>query len=135
MTSKPSHHYRHFQLERDRDDIVWLTFDMAHSPVNRLSTQVMEELDQIFDTLASQPPAGLIIQSGKRTGFCAGADINEFAGLDSADKTLALVARGWKLFNRIAGLPYPTLALIDGHCLGDRKSTRLNSSHVASSYD
>lgn len=118
MTSKPSHHYRHFQLERDRDDIVWLTFDMAHSPVNRLSTQVMEELDQIFDTLASQPPAGLIIQSGKRTGFCAGADINEFAGLDSADKTLALVARGWKLFNRIAGLPYPTLALIDGHCLG-----------------
>src|SRR5690606_38479311 len=31
---------------------------------------------------------------------------------------MALVSRGWTLFNRLAGVGYPTLALIHGHCLG-----------------
>ena len=28
------------------------------------------------------------------------------------------MARGWNLFNRLAAVRYPTLALIQGHCLG-----------------
>ena len=33
-------------------------------------------------------------------------------------KGRALVARGWDLFNRLAAVNYPTLALVRGHCLG-----------------
>ena len=48
----------------------------------------------------------------------AGADIQEFSQLDTAEKGRELVARGWHLFNRLAAVRYPTLALVRGHCLG-----------------
>lgn len=108
----------HFTLAMDKQNIAWLGIDVADSAVNRLSAEVMLELAQVLDHLAKQPPAGLVIQSTKEHGFIAGADIDEFAGLDSKEKGLALIARGWRLFDRLAATPYPTLALIRGHCLG-----------------
>ncbi|MGV0951250.1 MAG: 3-hydroxyacyl-CoA dehydrogenase NAD-binding domain-containing protein, partial [Azonexus sp.] len=44
--------------------------------------------------------------------------IQEFTQLDSAEKGRELVERGWNLFNRLAAVRYPTLALVRGHCLG-----------------
>jgi len=110
--------YRHFRCEIDAQGIAWLTLDCADSAVNRLSGEVLREFSRVLDEFGQKPPVGLIVRSGKDNGFIAGADIDEFAGLATADQAMALVARGWKLFNRLARLPYPTLALIHGHCLG-----------------
>lgn len=107
-----------FRCHLDDQHIAWLTLDCAASPVNRLSADVMQELGQALDYFDQAKPSGLIIRSAKTTGFIAGADIDEFADLDTAEKALALVARGWHVFNRLAAVPYPTLALIHGHCLG-----------------
>jgi 3-hydroxyacyl-CoA dehydrogenase/enoyl-CoA hydratase/3-hydroxybutyryl-CoA epimerase len=71
-----------------------------------------------LDELDRRPPRGLVFLSGKEAGFIAGADIEEFTRLDSAAAALALIERGWSLYNRLAALPYPTLALIRGHCVG-----------------
>ncbi|PLC55771.1 enoyl-CoA hydratase [Pollutimonas nitritireducens] len=109
---------RHFSCKVDANKLAWLAIDCADSPVNRLSAEVMEELSQVLDHFDRKLPAGLIIHSTKDAGFIAGADINEFAGLDTAQKATELVSRGWHLFNRLAAVPYPTLALIQGHCLG-----------------
>jgi 3-hydroxyacyl-CoA dehydrogenase/enoyl-CoA hydratase/3-hydroxybutyryl-CoA epimerase len=79
---------------------------------------VLDELRQILDYLEKAPPAGLVIASGKDSGFVAGADIEEFKTLTTSEKAIALVERGWSLFNRLAAVPYPTLALIKGVCLG-----------------
>lgn len=65
-----------------------------------------------------RPPAGLVIYSSKTNGFIAGADIDEFSSLDTSAKGEALVLRGWSIFNRLAKVKFPTLALIHGHCLG-----------------
>lgn len=108
----------HWRLERDTDGLAWLTFDRAGSAVNALSADTMAELAVVLDALDAAPPKGLIIQSGKATGFIVGADVNEFATLDTPEQARALVARGWNLFNRLAAVRYPTLALIQGHCLG-----------------
>ncbi|WP_313463048.1 3-hydroxyacyl-CoA dehydrogenase NAD-binding domain-containing protein [Achromobacter sp.] len=108
----------HWRLERDADHVAWLTFDRAGSAVNALSADTMTELAVVLDALDAAPPKGLIIQSGKATGFIVGADVNEFASLDTPEQARALVARGWNLFNRLAAVRYPTLALIQGHCLG-----------------
>ena len=78
----------------------------------------MEELVQILDDCDRSPPKGLIFRSGKPAGFIAGADINEFSRLDTPQKGVDLVARGWRLFDRLAQTAYPTLALVRGHCLG-----------------
>lgn len=108
----------HWRLLRDSDGLAWLTFDRAGSAVNALSADTMAELAVVLDALDAAPPTGLIIQSGKSTGFIVGADVNEFASLDTPEQARALVARGWNLFNRLAAVRYPTLALIQGHCLG-----------------
>lgn len=108
----------HFTLTTDTQNIAWLSIDVADSAVNMLSNEVMQDLDKALDYLAQHHPAGLVICSSKDSGFIAGADIDEFSGLDTTEKGLALVARGWRLFDRLAATHYPTLALIQGHCLG-----------------
>lgn len=118
MNPATPHTWRHWQLERQPDGLAWLTLDRAGSAVNALSADVMAELSAVLDTLQAEPPAGLIIRSGKAAGFIAGADVDEFGELDTPQQAQALVERGWQLFNRLAAVPYPTLALIRGHCLG-----------------
>lgn len=110
--------WRHWRLDYDADSLAWLTLDRAQSAVNALSTEVMTELASVLDVLDVKAPKGLIIRSGKSTGFIVGADINEFANLTTPEQGQTLVARGWNLFNRLAAVPYPTLALIQGNCLG-----------------
>ncbi|MBU0750705.1 MAG: enoyl-CoA hydratase/isomerase family protein [Gammaproteobacteria bacterium] len=109
---------KHWKLDRDADGLAWATLDKADAAANTLSSAVTDELAQLLDHLEQEPPKGLVFRSGKAAGFIAGADIEEFSSLDSAEGTRALVARGWDLFNRLAGVAYPTLALIRGHCLG-----------------
>src|SRR4029453_4638863 len=64
------------------------------------------------------PPQGLIIESGKRNGFIAGADVDEFGTVKTEADAIALVKRGWDTFEHLASVRYPTLALIKGFCLG-----------------
>jgi 3-hydroxyacyl-CoA dehydrogenase/enoyl-CoA hydratase/3-hydroxybutyryl-CoA epimerase len=113
-----SNNYQHWQLEVDADGIAWATLDKAGESTNSLSSAVMNELGLLLDQLATYPPKGLIFRSGKPAGFIAGADIQEFTQLDTPEKGIELVARGWNLFSRLATVPYPTLALVRGNCLG-----------------
>ncbi len=109
---------QHWRLEVDGEGLAWATLDKAGETANSLSSSVMAEFGQVLDQLDVYPPKGLIVRSGKAAGFVAGADIQEFTQLDTPEKGRALVARGWELFNRLAAVKYPTLALVRGHCLG-----------------
>ena len=108
----------HWRLERPNGAPAWLWLDRTDTSVNTLSAAVMAELGQVLAALAAAPPPALVIASAKTAGFIAGADIEEFGRLDSAAAARALVQRGWDLFERLAAAPYPTLALIRGHCMG-----------------
>jgi 3-hydroxyacyl-CoA dehydrogenase/enoyl-CoA hydratase/3-hydroxybutyryl-CoA epimerase len=108
----------HWTLERDADAIAWLTFDKANATTNTLSKAAFAEFAEVLDRLEAQPPKGLVIRSGKPNGFIAGADIDEFGELAGADAARAMLERGWKTFDRLASVGYPTLALIRGFCLG-----------------
>lgn len=109
---------QHWRVECDAAGVATATLDKAGESANSLSVAVMAELAQILDTFDQQPPKGLIFRSGKAAGFIAGADIEEFTLLDTPEKGRALVERGWLLFDRLAAVDYPTLAIIRGHCLG-----------------
>lgn len=117
-TTFESLNLQNFSCQVDTDNVAWLAIDCVDSPVNRLSAEVLNELSQALDYFERKLPAGLVIHSGKDAGFIAGANIDEFAGLDTPEKGKELVSRGWTLFNRLAKVPYPTVALIRGHCLG-----------------
>ena len=109
---------QHWRLDREADGVTWLTLDKAGASTNTLSRDVLEELSRILAELSAQPPKGLVIRSGKDNGFIAGADVDEFAKIATVDDALALVRRGWDLFNELAAAAYPTLALVRGFCLG-----------------
>ncbi|MCB1890425.1 MAG: enoyl-CoA hydratase/isomerase family protein [Rhodocyclaceae bacterium] len=110
--------YRHWQLERAPDGVTWLRFDKAGSSTNTFSAQALGEFEQILERLGRERPKGLIIASAKSAGFIAGADIEEFTQIESGAEARRQVERGWTLFNRLADVSYPTLALIRGHCMG-----------------
>ncbi|HRD92563.1 MAG TPA: 3-hydroxyacyl-CoA dehydrogenase NAD-binding domain-containing protein [Accumulibacter sp.] len=110
--------YQNWQVEVDAAGLAWVTLDKVGESANSLSSAVMSELSLILDRFDRSAPRGLIFRSGKSAGFIAGADIQEFAQLDTPEKGVELVRRGWQLFNRLAGVTYPTLALVRGHCLG-----------------
>src|ERR1700750_3073466 len=72
--------YRHFRLAHDVNGIAWLLFDREGAGANTLSADVIEELDLVLTALESHRPAGVVIRSAKKSGFIAGADVNEFRG-------------------------------------------------------
>ncbi len=109
---------RNFRLSHDSAGLAWLEIDCPGTSVNRLSSEVLGELMSVLDHLDTHPPAGLVIQSAKKSGFVAGADIDEFDALDHEKQVHELVSRGWHAFERLSRVSYPTLALIHGHCLG-----------------
>jgi len=110
--------YRNWKAETDSDNLVWLSLDKADSSTNVLSADVMAELDGIVDELAAQKPRGVIVRSAKESGFIAGADVEEFTRIKDADDAMRMVRRGWDTYNKLADLPFPTLALVSGFCMG-----------------
>ena len=108
----------HWSITRDADGLAWLAFDRAGTTTNTLSRAALAELNEVLDHLELERPKGLVIRSGKPNGFIAGADVDEFGDIKDADVARALVQRGWDTFERLAGAPYPALALIRGFCLG-----------------
>jgi len=109
---------QHWKVERDADELAWLVLDKLGASTNTLSQEVLAELGIVLDELSAQPPKGLVIRSGKDNGFIAGADVDEFTKIERIDDALALVRRGWDVFNQLAEAPCPTVALVRGFCLG-----------------
>ena len=108
----------HFRVETDSDNIVWLHFDTADAGTNVLNVEVFDQLDQQLAQIASQRPRGLVILSDKANGFIAGADIGAFTEIKNSDQALTFLHRGQEVFNHLEALPFPTVALIHGFCLG-----------------
>src|SRR6185369_5105814 len=110
--------YRHWRSKQDPDGILWLTLDRAASSANSLSSEVLEELEQLLSELVADPPRALVFRSGKPNGFIAGADIREFTLLRDRSDAMTLIRRGQQILGMIEALPVPTIALIHGFCLG-----------------
>ncbi len=109
---------QHWTLDTDDDGIAWLRIDKADSSANVLSTEVMTELNSVVDKLAAAPPRGLVVYSGKHNGFVMGADINEFTSVDTPELAYEVTRQGQLLFDKIEQLPFPTVAAINGYCMG-----------------
>jgi 3-hydroxyacyl-CoA dehydrogenase / enoyl-CoA hydratase / 3-hydroxybutyryl-CoA epimerase len=110
--------YRHFRLTRDADGIAWLLFDREGASANTLSAAVMEEFEKILTELEGQRPSGLVIRSAKKSGFIAGADVNEFRGATDPSLVEKEISRAHAVIDRLEALRVPSVAVIHGFCLG-----------------
>lgn len=101
------------------DCIAILEFNQPDSKVNVLTSAAMEELLNVIHSLeAMKDVKGLCLISNKPDVFIAGADIKEIEKitLESDGRQKALM--GQSVINAFERLPFPTLALINGACLG-----------------
>src|SRR5258706_4457308 len=97
--------YRHWKLETDGDNLVWLSFDKADATTNVLSAEVMAELDAILDELRARNPRGPAIPPAKAAGVNARAGVQEVTPLKDAHHAMRPVERGWGPFNKLAAPP------------------------------
>jgi 3-hydroxyacyl-CoA dehydrogenase/enoyl-CoA hydratase/3-hydroxybutyryl-CoA epimerase len=102
----------------DDDGILWLILDQQGTATNVLSISVLEQLGSLLDEIESNFPKAVIFRSGKPKGFIAGADVKEFLDVTTTQEALIMIKRGQTLFSRIESLPCPTVALIEGFCMG-----------------
>ncbi len=109
--------FQHWRLE-ERDDAALVSLDVAGASANVLSQAVFKEFEQILTHLETTPYTGVIIRSTKRHGFIVGADVTEFEKITDADLAAELARNGQRLFGRIESLPYPSVVVIHGNCLG-----------------
>lgn len=110
---------KHWKVEVDADNIIWFGLDRQNASVNTINDDVLDELNMLLQDVAKRDDLkGLVIHSLKAKGFIAGADVKTFTQLSDADKLVAFLRKGQTVFSRLETLPIPTVAMIDGFCMG-----------------
>ena len=107
-----------FKLRR-AGDIGVVTIDNGedYTKPNVFGRSALESLERLLPELEGGDFAGLVI-TGKPFVFAAGADISEFPQRTTRELAIEGSRAGHELFGRIRALPYPTVAAINGACLG-----------------
>ncbi len=114
---------KHWRLDIADNGIGFLTFDRAKADgapdsTNTFSSEALRELGDICVYLRANPVKGLAIQSAKENGFAAGADIDEFTNFRIVEEASVMTTLGLEVFDQVAALPFPTVAMIHGFCMG-----------------
>ena len=94
------------------------TLTISNPPANLLSKAVLTEINSVLDELPKNPAARVLIITGAGTFFIVGADIKEISGLTGAAQGKEAATLGQMVFDKLEALPIPSIAAINGHCLG-----------------
>jgi 3-hydroxyacyl-CoA dehydrogenase/enoyl-CoA hydratase/3-hydroxybutyryl-CoA epimerase len=121
-----------FRFEIDSDGVALLTWDMPDRSMNVITLEVIDELEQVVDQVASDSTVkGCVIRSGK-SAFSGGADLSmlqqsaaQYAralkeqGADAANQQFFDGARRLSLlYRKLETCGKPFAIAIDGVCLG-----------------
>lgn len=121
-----------FRFETDADGISTLTWDMPGRSMNVITPEVMAELDQVVDKVAStEAIKGCVVTSGKEA-FSGGADLTMLQGLRdlyvklARDKGEQAAMQSFfdesrklsQLYRKLETCGKPFAAAIHGVCLG-----------------
>ena len=103
----------------DRSGVANLIFDLPDEKINKLSKNVLEELERAINVIdGNKAIRVLLISSHKKDIFIAGADINEIRSIVDEKDAHQKVSRGQDILNKLAKIEIPTIAVIKGACLG-----------------
>lgn len=84
---------------------------------NALDIAMLDALAAALET-AEASAARVVLLRGEGKGFCAGGDIDAWAAMSAADFQIKWVRHGHRVFDRLARLRQPTIAVLSGHALG-----------------
>ncbi|HJV91577.1 MAG TPA: enoyl-CoA hydratase-related protein [Holophagaceae bacterium] len=104
-------------LVEKQDRIAWVTLNRPEK-MNALNNALLKELECEIAGLEHDAEVGVVVLTGAgEKAFVAGADISELKDLDSGSAREQAL-KGQAVFNRIAALPKPVIAAVNGFALG-----------------
>ncbi|NHF72776.1 enoyl-CoA hydratase/isomerase family protein [Paracoccus xiamenensis] len=87
--------------------------------LNAFTPEMLAQLERHCATLDNDPAVRCVILTGEGgRAFCAGADIKAWAPLSPFDFSRHWVRDGHRIFDRLARLSKPTIAVIHAHAFG-----------------
>ena len=120
-----------FSLEVAPSGLASLVFDLPDKRVNVFTRSVLTELGELTENLAARRDIRcLVLLSGKQSNFIAGADIEEIAGVTEPATAEEGARQGQRLFQAWSRLPFPTVAAVQGTCVGGGTELCLASTHI-----
>ncbi|MFZ1983926.1 MAG: enoyl-CoA hydratase-related protein [Desulfatitalea sp.] len=97
--------------------ITTLTFNRPKA-LNALNSELLAEFSQALDAVAADEQVRVLVLTGSGgKAFVAGADITELARLDTLQAKV-FINRGLMAINKLAELPIPVIAAVNGFALG-----------------
>jgi 3-hydroxyacyl-CoA dehydrogenase/enoyl-CoA hydratase/3-hydroxybutyryl-CoA epimerase len=112
--------FQTLRTEHDAEQGVFTAwFDLPGKTVNVLDEAALRDLQGVLDACRqAQPLRLLVFRSAKPGCFLAGADLTQLERLSNAGDVEQVLRAGQQLFDRLAEFPVPTVAVIEGTCLG-----------------
>lgn len=99
--------------------VAVITFDVEGEPVNTLDPDKSTEFETLMTRVAADEAAkAVVLLSGKKDSFIAGAKIDFLSTLGSATEATAAARQAHAIFDRLESFPKPVIAAIHGVCLG-----------------
>ncbi len=90
------------------------TVTLDQAPGNVIDIAMCSELTPVLETAAAAPDSKVLVLRGAGENFCFGASVPEHLP-DVAPEMLSAFG---DVLRRLVGFPYPTLAAVQGRCLG-----------------
>lgn len=101
----------------EQDGVVGTITLRRPEKFNALDIPMLRALETALDA-AEEADVRIVLLRGEGKGFCAGGDIEAWAAMSAADFQVKWVRFGHRVFDRLARLRQPTIAVLSGHALG-----------------
>ncbi|MBZ9987973.1 enoyl-CoA hydratase/isomerase family protein [Mesorhizobium sp. BH1-1-5] len=85
---------------------------------NALDIPMLRALEAVLDDAELAEGVRAVLIRGEGKGFCAGGDVEAWGAMSAADFQVQWVRYGHRVFDRLARLRQPTIAVLSGHALG-----------------
>ena len=86
--------------------------------LNALTLDLLAQLEAHLHSIATSRARVVLVRTAGTTVFCVGADIAAFSQLAPPDMWRSWISMGHRVFDRLAHLPQPTIAVVDGLAVG-----------------
>lgn len=101
----------------EQDGFVGIVTIDREKALNALNTQVLSDLEAVFDSVPLDKTRCLIVTGAGQKSFVAGADIAEMSTKTRAEGQ-TFSAKGNEVFRKIESFPIPIIAAVNGFALG-----------------
>jgi enoyl-CoA hydratase len=102
----------------ERDGAVGIVTLRRPEKFNALDIPMLKALAIALDAAEDADDVRVVLVCGEGKGFCAGGDVEAWSALSAADFQVKWVRYGHRVFDRLARLRQPTIAVLSGHALG-----------------